>query len=262
MIDGTRAPRFDADVAHHRRPHRRRRRSRRPTRARADDRRRGPHRRARLHRLAHPRRPGGAVAARHGLQGLAGRDHGDRRQLRHQRRAAARATWSCRCRSTCSTRRARSASQTFAPTSMRAARHAGGGQRGGAGRPLDLARRRRWRRSTAPANDAEIAAMQRAGRRGARRPARSACRPAPSIRRRRPRPPRRSSRSAGRSRARAALYVTHMRDEVDRVMESLDETFRIGRELDMPVVVSHHKVQNARQLRPLAGDAALHPRER
>ena len=44
--------------------------------------------------------------------------------------------------------------------------------------------------------------------------------------------------------ARKALYVTHMRDEGDRVIESLEETFRIGRELDVPVVVSHHKVQN------------------
>jgi len=41
-----------------------------------------------------------------------------------------------------------------------------------------------------------------------------------------------------------ALYVTHMRDEADRVMESLEETFRIGRELGIGVVVSHHKVQN------------------
>lgn len=40
------------------------------------------------------------------------------------------------------------------------------------------------------------------------------------------------------------LYVTHMRDESSKVMESLDETFRIGRELQVPVVVSHHKVQN------------------
>jgi N-acyl-D-amino-acid deacylase len=44
--------------------------------------------------------------------------------------------------------------------------------------------------------------------------------------------------------ARQALYVTHMRDESDRVMQALEETFRIGRELDVPVVVSHHKVQN------------------
>ncbi|MGA0569119.1 N-acyl-D-amino-acid deacylase family protein [Variovorax sp. VNK109] len=45
--------------------------------------------------------------------------------------------------------------------------------------------------------------------------------------------------------ARNALYVTHMRDESGKVMESLEETFRIGRELDIPVVVSHHKVQNS-----------------
>jgi hypothetical protein len=44
--------------------------------------------------------------------------------------------------------------------------------------------------------------------------------------------------------SRKALYVTHMRDEADRVMESLEETFAIGRALDIPVVVSHHKVQN------------------
>ncbi len=38
------------------------------------------------------------------------------------------------------------------------------------------------------------------------------------------------------------LYVTHMRNEADRVMEALDETFRIGRELGVKVVISHHKV--------------------
>jgi len=43
---------------------------------------------------------------------------------------------------------------------------------------------------------------------------------------------------------RNAVYVTHMRDEADHVMESLEETFRIGRELEIGVVVSHHKVQN------------------
>jgi N-acyl-D-amino-acid deacylase len=42
--------------------------------------------------------------------------------------------------------------------------------------------------------------------------------------------------------ARRALYCTHMRDEGDHVTESLEETFRIGRELNVPVVVSHHKV--------------------
>lgn len=40
------------------------------------------------------------------------------------------------------------------------------------------------------------------------------------------------------------IYVTHMRDEANHVMQSLEETFRIGRELGIAVVVSHHKVQN------------------
>ncbi|NPC57902.1 N-acyl-D-amino-acid deacylase family protein [Caenimonas soli] len=39
-----------------------------------------------------------------------------------------------------------------------------------------------------------------------------------------------------------ALYVTHMRNEGDQSMESLEETFRIGRELDVHVVISHHKL--------------------
>jgi len=38
------------------------------------------------------------------------------------------------------------------------------------------------------------------------------------------------------------LYCTHMRDEGDRVLESLEETFRVGREVGVPVVISHHKV--------------------
>jgi N-acyl-D-amino-acid deacylase len=41
---------------------------------------------------------------------------------------------------------------------------------------------------------------------------------------------------------RNALYCTHMRDEGDHVTDSLEETFRIGRELGVPVVISHHKV--------------------
>ena len=38
-------------------------------------------------------------------------------------------------------------------------------------------------------------------------------------------------------------YVTHMRNEDDRIVESMEETFRIGRELGVPVIISHHKVQ-------------------
>jgi N-acyl-D-amino-acid deacylase len=41
---------------------------------------------------------------------------------------------------------------------------------------------------------------------------------------------------------RNGLYCTHMRDEGERVTDSLRETFRIGRELGVPVVISHHKV--------------------
>jgi N-acyl-D-amino-acid deacylase len=42
--------------------------------------------------------------------------------------------------------------------------------------------------------------------------------------------------------ARHGIYCTHMRDEGDRVVDSLEESFRIGRELGVPVVISHHKV--------------------
>jgi N-acyl-D-amino-acid deacylase len=46
--------------------------------------------------------------------------------------------------------------------------------------------------------------------------------------------------------ARRALYCTHMRDEADAVTDSLEETFRIGRELGVRVVISHHKVAGVR----------------
>ena len=41
-------------------------------------------------------------------------------------------------------------------------------------------------------------------------------------------------------------YVTHMRDEDDRIVEAMEETFRIGREVGVPVVISHHKVVGPR----------------
>ena len=44
---------------------------------------------------------------------------------------------------------------------------------------------------------------------------------------------------------RNGIYCTHMRDEGDRVVESLEESFRIGRELGVAVVISHHKVVGA-----------------
>ena len=42
------------------------------------------------------------------------------------------------------------------------------------------------------------------------------------------------------------LYCTHMRDEADGIMDSLEETFRIGREVGVPVVISHHKIVGAK----------------
>ncbi len=38
------------------------------------------------------------------------------------------------------------------------------------------------------------------------------------------------------------VYCTHMRNEGAGVMDSLEETFRIGREVGVQVIVSHHKV--------------------
>jgi N-acyl-D-aspartate/D-glutamate deacylase len=37
------------------------------------------------------------------------------------------------------------------------------------------------------------------------------------------------------------VYTTHMRDEYDRVIDSLEETFDTGRRAKVPVVISHHK---------------------
>jgi len=42
-------------------------------------------------------------------------------------------------------------------------------------------------------------------------------------------------------RAGGALYVTHMRDEGAEVLQSIEESLSIGRAVDAPVVISHHK---------------------
>ena len=42
--------------------------------------------------------------------------------------------------------------------------------------------------------------------------------------------------------AHGGIYCTHMRDEGEHVVDSLEESFRIGREVGVPVVISHHKV--------------------
>ncbi len=43
-----------------------------------------------------------------------------------------------------------------------------------------------------------------------------------------------------------ALYTTHLRDEADGVLDAMEEAFEIGRGADVPVVLSHHKVTDAR----------------
>ena len=55
-------------------------------------------------------------------------------------------------------------------------------------------------------------------------------------------------------RAAGGIHTTHMRDEADRVSDSLEETFTIGRETGVPVVISHHKCSGAGQPRPLDRD--------
>lgn len=42
-------------------------------------------------------------------------------------------------------------------------------------------------------------------------------------------------------RAAGGMYVTHMRDEADRVCASIEETLKIGRRVGVPVHISHHK---------------------
>src|SRR5580698_2927244 len=42
-------------------------------------------------------------------------------------------------------------------------------------------------------------------------------------------------------RAAGGLYVTHMRDEANDVLVSIEETLQIGRAVNAPVVISHHK---------------------
>ena len=89
IIDGTRAPRYDGDIGV--------RDGRIAAIGRLDrraggrgDRRVGPHRRAGIHRRAHARRPAAPVRPGHDAQGEPGRHDGDRGQLRHQPRAFAR----------------------------------------------------------------------------------------------------------------------------------------------------------------------------
>ncbi len=44
----------------------------------------------------------------------------------------------------------------------------------------------------------------------------------------------------------SGIYTTHLRDESDAVIDAMEEAFVIGRDADVPVVLSHHKVTDAR----------------
>ena len=46
---------------------------------------------------------------------------------------------------------------------------------------------------------------------------------------------------AGALREEGGLYVTHMRNEGDGVMDSIQESLKIGKEAGVPVIISHHK---------------------
>jgi len=43
-----------------------------------------------------------------------------------------------------------------------------------------------------------------------------------------------------------AVYTTHMRDEAEHVLDSLDESFHVGETAQVPVVISHHKTTGMR----------------
>ncbi|MBV9829642.1 MAG: D-aminoacylase [Alphaproteobacteria bacterium] len=43
-----------------------------------------------------------------------------------------------------------------------------------------------------------------------------------------------------------ALYTTHMRDETEQVLDSLEESFHVGQAARVPVVISHHKTTGVR----------------
>ena len=65
-------------------------------------------------------------------------------------------------------------------------------------------------------------------------------------------------------RASGKLYVTHMRDEADDVLGSIEETLKIGRAVGAPVIISHHKCSmpenfgRTRETLPRIDEAARH----
>jgi len=54
-------------------------------------------------------------------------------------------------------------------------------------------------------------------------------------------PPAEIEALAAQLRPAGALYTTHMRDEAEHVLDSLGESFNVGRAAGVPVVISHHK---------------------
>jgi N-acyl-D-amino-acid deacylase len=72
------------------------------------------------------------------------------------------------------------------------------------------------------------------------------------------------SRVAARFARRGGVYATHMRDEQDKVLDSIAETMATAQRAEIPVVISHHKcagVHNwgrTRETLPLIAEAAKH----
>jgi N-acyl-D-amino-acid deacylase len=66
--------------------------------------------------------------------------------------------------------------------------------------------------------------------------------------------------------AHGGMYVTHMRDEGTGVLDSIEETLKIGRDANVPVVISHHKCTGpenrgrSAETLPLIARAAQHQR--
>ena len=54
-------------------------------------------------------------------------------------------------------------------------------------------------------------------------------------------PPAEVEALAARLQPAGAIYTTHMRDEAEHIISSLDESFHVGRAAGVPVVISHHK---------------------
>jgi N-acyl-D-amino-acid deacylase len=54
------------------------------------------------------------------------------------------------------------------------------------------------------------------------------------------------SRVAGRFAEKGGVYATHMRDESDHVLDSIEETLATARDAKIPLVISHHKCAGPR----------------